>query len=48
VTNPENTIFSIKRFMGRKYGEVGQEIGRVPYHRARETVELGCSARFPR
>jgi len=31
VTNPENTIFSIKRFMGRKYGEVSQETSRVPY-----------------
>jgi molecular chaperone DnaK len=31
VTNPENTVFSIKRFMGRKHGEVAQESGRVPY-----------------
>src|SRR5581483_6014998 len=31
VTNPENTIFSIKRFMGRKYDEVSSEIARVPY-----------------
>jgi molecular chaperone DnaK len=31
VTNPENTIFSIKRFMGRRYEEVGEEIGLVPY-----------------
>jgi molecular chaperone DnaK len=31
VTNPENTIFSIKRFMGRKYDEVTEEIRRVPY-----------------
>ncbi len=31
VTNPENTIFSIKRFMGRKYDEVTAEITRVPY-----------------
>ena len=31
VTNPTNTIFSIKRFMGRKIGEVGTEIGEVPY-----------------
>src|SRR6187200_1787212 len=32
VTNPENTVFSIKRFMGRKHAEVSQEAGRVPYH----------------
>lgn len=31
VTNPENTIFSIKRFMGRRYGEVPSEISMVPY-----------------
>ncbi len=31
ITNPHNTIYSIKRFMGRKYSEVGQEIERVPY-----------------
>jgi len=31
VTNPTNTIFSIKRFMGRKYGEVSEEMKIVPY-----------------
>ena len=31
VTNPENTVFSIKRFMGRKQGEVSAEATRVPY-----------------
>jgi molecular chaperone DnaK len=31
VTNPENTVFSIKRFMGRRYDEVFQEIKLVPY-----------------
>jgi molecular chaperone DnaK len=31
VTNPEHTIFSIKRFMGRKHSEVAQEGARVPY-----------------
>jgi len=32
VTNPENTVFSIKRFMGRKYGDVAEEMTIVPYH----------------
>jgi molecular chaperone DnaK len=31
VTNPENTVFSIKRFMGRKHAEVAQETARMPY-----------------
>jgi molecular chaperone DnaK len=31
ITNPENTIFSIKRFMGRRYDEVSHEIKLVPY-----------------
>ena len=31
VTNPENTVYSIKRFMGRKYSEVSEEMGMVPY-----------------
>ena len=34
VTNPKNTIFSVKRFMGRKYREVSEEINRVPYEAA--------------
>ncbi len=37
VTNPENTIFSIKRFMGRKYSEVSEEQKMVPY----KVVEAG-------
>jgi molecular chaperone DnaK len=32
VTNPENTVFSIKRFVGRKFSEVSSEQQRVPYH----------------
>ena len=39
VTNPENTIFSIKRFMGRRYGEVPSEISMVPY----KIVEAGSN-----
>ena len=31
VTNPENTVFSIKRFMGRRRNEVDSEIGKVPF-----------------
>jgi molecular chaperone DnaK len=31
VTNPENTVYSIKRFMGRRYNEVTEEIKQVPY-----------------
>jgi molecular chaperone DnaK len=31
VTNPKNTVFSIKRFMGRKYNEVTEEMKMVPY-----------------
>jgi len=37
VTNPENTVFSIKRFMGRKYSEVSEEQKMVPY----KVVEAG-------
>jgi molecular chaperone DnaK len=35
VTNPENTVFSIKRFMGRKFDEVKAESSRVPYRMVR-------------
>ena len=31
ITNPQNTVFSIKRFMGETYDQVGKEVSRVPY-----------------
>ncbi|HPA20358.1 MAG TPA: molecular chaperone DnaK [Verrucomicrobiae bacterium] len=31
ITNPANTIFSVKRFMGRKYAEIPEEAKRIPY-----------------
>src|SRR6266852_1359462 len=37
ITNPENTVFSIKRFMGRRYNEISEESRMVPYH----VVEAG-------
>ena len=40
VTNPKNTVFSIKRFMGRKFSEVSSEIKTVPY-----TVKEGQGGR---
>jgi molecular chaperone DnaK len=36
ITNPKNTVFSIKRFMGRKYDEVEEERNRVPYEVRRD------------
>ncbi len=36
ITNPENTVYSIKRFMGRRYDEVQEEIKMVPYKVVRQ------------
>jgi len=46
VTNPTNTVYSIKRFVGRKFNEVGQEIKEVPFEVGKAdngdaTVQLG-------
>ncbi|MDR1955638.1 MAG: molecular chaperone DnaK [Treponema sp.] len=41
ITNPENTVYSIKRFMGRRYSEVGNEMKLVPYR----VVEQGDDVR---
>ena len=40
VTNPEQTVFSIKRFMGRRFDEVNTEISEVPYEVASGSREL--------
>jgi len=48
ITNPQRTVFSIKRFMGRRYEEVSQEAGRVPYKVVRgenDTVRVDIDGR---
>ena len=52
ITNPENTAYSIKRFMGRKFHEVNEEIGMVPYRVSAASngdarVELGGKNHSP-
>ena len=53
ITNPQNTIFSVKRFMGRKHDEVGEELKTVPYGvqkgdggTARIQVEVGGESKM--
>ena len=47
VTNPENTVFSIKRFMGRRLGEVSEEQKMVPYavSSAGDDVQIGAAGK---
>ncbi len=42
ITNPENTVYSIKRFMGRRYREIPEEIKMVPY----EIIDAGNDVRI--
>ncbi len=45
ITNPENTVFSIKRFMGRRYSEVDEEMKMVPYEVVKEGDDVRVLAR---
>ncbi|MGA3333491.1 MAG: molecular chaperone DnaK [Terracidiphilus sp.] len=44
ITNPENTIFSIKRFMGRRYNEVTDEMKMVPFKVVQQSDHVGVIA----
>ncbi len=44
ITNPENTIFSIKRFMGRRYNEVNDEMKMVPFQVTQQGDHVGIMA----
>ncbi|MGA2831722.1 MAG: molecular chaperone DnaK [Terracidiphilus sp.] len=44
ITNPENTIFSIKRFMGRRYDEVSDEMKMVPFKVIQQSDHVGVLA----
>ena len=44
ITNPENTIFSIKRFMGRRYNEVNDEMKMVPFKVVQQGDHVGVIA----
>jgi molecular chaperone DnaK len=44
ITNPENTVFSVKRFMGRRMNEVGDEMKMVPYKVVQKGDNIAISA----
>ena len=46
ITNPENTVYSIKRFMGRRYDEVSEEMGITPSGQRRSNLPLLQSVAF--
>jgi molecular chaperone DnaK len=45
VTNPENTLYSVKRFIGRRYEEVSGEIKQVPFIVERPRTAMSASTR---
>jgi molecular chaperone DnaK len=44
ITNPQNTVYSIKRFMGRRYNEVNEEMKMVPYKVAQQGDHIAVNA----